>query len=268
MFDTIRRIRLEVNLMDTIQYHSPFHGKTAQQIYGILTNAELSNGGLPRWPNSTVQTSYVGAYGPQIVQSGLEFLNILERDGAFGPGWRGLDYGCGFGRFAALLLLKAPPDQLDLVDAWPRSIDYISTGGFKNKCWLVSELLTENDLEADLYDFIMAFSVFTHFSKDAFEHNLSYLFRALKPKGRIYLTVRHEEFVPVKYAESADSIRRELALDGFWFKGTAGNLGREPIFGDTIVTPGFMMKSGERFGPTHKLGAPIRYQHVWKISKC
>lgn len=254
--------------MDTVQqYDSPFLGKTAQQIYGMLTNTELSNGGLPRWPNSTVQTAYVGAYGPQIVQSGLEFLDILERDGAFSPGWRGLDYGCGFGRFAALLLLKGSPDQLDLVDAWPLSINQISKGGFKNKCWMVSELLTESDLEAELYDFIMAFSVFTHFSKNAFEHNLSYLIRALKPEGRIYLTVRHEEFVPVKYAEFADSIKRELALNGIWFKGTAGNLGREPIFGDTIVTSEFMLKLGERFGPTRKLGAPIRYQHVWRIGK-
>lgn len=246
-------------------YQSPFEGKNARQIYELLTQPEP--GDLPRWPNSTVQTTYTGAYGPQIVQSGLEFVDAIEKEGGFPPNWRGLDYGCGFGRFASLLLAKGGPDQLDLVDAWSVSIENIRKGGFKNKCWAVSELLADDDLPAESYDIITSFSVFTHFSKLAFLHNIERLYRALKPGGRIFFTVRHEEFTPVKYAAIADSVEKALAEEGIWFKGTPGNLGVSPIFGDTIVTQQFVTQLGERFGPTRKAGPPIRYQHVWSMTK-
>ncbi|WP_036284068.1 bifunctional 2-polyprenyl-6-hydroxyphenol methylase/3-demethylubiquinol 3-O-methyltransferase UbiG [Methylocystis sp. ATCC 49242] len=247
-------------------YVNPFEGKTPRQIYDLLTQPELSGGKLPCWPNETVQTTYTGAYGPQIIQSGLEFLAFLEKDGAFKPGWRGLDYGCGFGRFASLLLAKGGPEQLDLVDAWSISIENIAKGGFRNKCWTVSELLADTDLEPYAYDLITTFSVFTHFSKKAFLHNIERLHRALKTNGKLYFTVRHDEFIPVKYPQLADEIQNALATDGIWFKGTPGNLGQEPIFGDTIVSTEFMEELGKRFGPTRRLGA-IRYQHVWVMDK-
>lgn len=141
-----------------------------------------------------MHTTYTGAYGPQFVHSRLEFVNALDVDGAFLSGWRELAYGCGFGRFASLLLSKGPAEQPDLVDAWALSIDHITNGGFKNKCWMVSEL-PENDLKPGIYNLTTAFSVFTHYLERCILDNLACLYWALRLRGRIYFTVRDEEFI-------------------------------------------------------------------------
>ncbi len=148
-------------------YRNPFDGKSPQHICDLLTKREFSNGEHPRWPNATVHTTYTGAYGPQFVHSRLEFVNALDVDGAFLSGWRELAYGCGFGRFASLLLSKGPAEQPDLVDAWALSIDHITNGGFKNKCWMVSEL-PENDLKPGITILLRHSRSSPIISKDAF----------------------------------------------------------------------------------------------------
>lgn len=248
-------------------YVDPFAGKTPQQIYDLLVKPELSNGTLPRWPAPQGQQTFTGTYGPPLVRSALGFIEEMERDGAFVPNWKGLDYGAGFGRFATMMLTRGSADQLDLVDAWQFSLNILEQGGFKNRRWQVAELLTDKDLVAGSYDFVMSFSVFTHLSEMATHHNLERLFDALKPGGKMYVTVRHSEFIPVKYADIAPSVEKELAEKGIWFKGTPGDLGANKVFGDTIVTPAFMEALGSKLGPVKKLGAPLGYQHIWAIHK-
>ena len=111
-----------------IQYLDPYAGRDAAAIYAMLTDPGQQQ--IPSWPPQEVQRLYTGAFGPHIVRSGLDFIDMLAEDGALAPGWKGLDYGAGFGRIASLMLSRGAPDQLDLADAWTNSIDYLKKGKF------------------------------------------------------------------------------------------------------------------------------------------
>ena len=70
------------------------------------------------------------------------------------------------------MLTRGRPDQLDLCDAWPKTIELLGEAGFANRVITVSEMLKPGEVPAGTYDFIYAYSVFTHLRRDAFENNL------------------------------------------------------------------------------------------------
>ena len=185
--------------------------------------------GLPRWPSEELQKKYTGNHGPALMRTTLRFVETLERAGAFRPGWRGLDYGCGWGRIASAMLTRGGPEQLELCDAWPSTIALLEGAGFKNRIFAVSEVLKEGEVAPGAYDFIYAFSVFTHLRRDAFENNLPLLLGALKPGGKLYLTVRHADYLPRVKAGPADAAT--LARNGFWYRPT----GNSATFGIAVT---------------------------------
>src|ERR1700754_4537360 len=85
-------------------YRSPYEEKSIPEIYEMLQT------GQPHWPSEQLQKGYTGTYGPDLLKRAFSFTDILEKDGAFAKkNWRGLDYGCGWGRFASVLLDKGRP---------------------------------------------------------------------------------------------------------------------------------------------------------------
>jgi hypothetical protein len=187
-------------------------------------------GELPKWPAAEVQTRYTGVHGLESMRSALRFVETLERAGALARlGWRGLDYGCGWGRMASVMLTKGSPEQLDLCDAWPRTMAILDEAGFPNRTFPVSEILAPGEIPDGAYDFVYAYSVFTHLRRDVFEHNLALLLKGLRPGGRLYATVRHADYLPRAKARPED--HRTLARDGFWYRPT----GNSAFFGMAVV---------------------------------
>ena len=240
-------------------YVSPFADLTLQQIYDGLMSGKFG----PRWPDEKLQKGYVGSSGPQLLKRALDFIAILDRDGAFKEGWKGLDYGCGWGRFLSTMLSKGKSGQLDGCDAWQITLGHINKLGFANYIFKVSELLKEGEISPAHYDFVMSFSVFTHLSPSAFEHNLSYLMSTLKPSGVLYITVRHAEFIQHKYADRADELNEALRDRGIAFVDSGGDLTGQKLFGDTIVTKEYMMQHPN----VRYLGLPHTLQHVYAIAR-
>jgi len=209
-----------------------FQDLSPAQIYALLID---HNNDLPMWPSEHVQRTYNQMIGPRAVKKTQDFIDILNEDGAFPPGWRGLDYGAGWGRIAALLLAKGSPEQLDLVDAWDGSLDLLDEGRFKNRRWKVSEILQPGDIPENAYNFVYAFSVFTHLSLRAFWTNIQALTKSIQSPGTVYFTVRHLEFVEHKYPERIDEVSAALESEGFWFTSTEGDRGVEAVFGDRVI---------------------------------
>jgi hypothetical protein len=236
----------------------PFAGLSHQEIYKRLTSGTP---GLPQWPDEKTQAGYAGTNGPGLVRRSLAFVDMLKNDGAFAPGWKGLDYACGWGRFASLLLSHGTPEQLDLADAWPVTLKLLERGGFKNRVSHVSELLTETDLPPSTYDFAFSFSLFTHLNHEAFTHNIGALRKALRPRGTLYITVRHDEFLAHRYP--GDVWAHDVLADRqFLFRPTQGDMTGAALFGDMIVTRQFV----ESLGPARYLGKPHDLQHVYALS--
>jgi 16S rRNA G1207 methylase RsmC len=186
---------------------------------------------------------------------------MLDKDGAFKPGWKGLDYGCGWGRFPSVLLSKGPPDQLDLCDAWLHTLNILGNGKFTNKVFRVPELLSSGDLTTQTYDFILSFSVFTHLNPQAFDHNIPVLRKALRPNGNLYITVRHDDFIDHFYKKQESEMRTILNRDGILFTSSDGQLDADKTFGHATVTREYMKGLGGRY-----LGQPHSLQHVYAFS--
>lgn len=206
---------------------------------------------LPRWPDEATQRRFTGGAGKPLLNRAAAFVRVIENDGAFSGDWRGLDYGCGWGRIASYLLTKGRPDQLDVCDAWPGSLDYIKVGGFKNRAFLVSEALKPGEIDGD-YDFAYAFSIFTHLSRPTFENNLRRLAMVLRPGGNLYFTVRHEAFL--RNGQTLDS-------DGFWFEG------KNATYGDSVVSRAYLERLAAQFGALRYLGSPESLQELYALTR-
>lgn len=249
--------------MTSSRHADPYEGLTLEELYEALREGRAG----PRWPPENVQELFTGIYRIALLRRSLEFIRILDEDGAFPPGWKGLDYGCGFGRFPSLLLSKGSPEQLDMCDAWEKTLDILATLGHRNRVFRVSELLKPGEIPPDSYDMILSFSVFTHFSARAFATNLPVLMAALKPGGHFYFTVRHDEFIDHKYADRSDELRAALERDDFVFTDSGGNLGHENVFGDTVVTRRYLERFVSDGFALRYLGLPHTLQHVYALDR-
>ena len=212
-------------------------------------------GGLPKWPAAEIQARYTGVSGLASMRSALRFVETLEAAGALAPGWRGLDYGCGWGRIATVLLTRGEPAQLDLCDAWPQTLEILAQAGFPNRAFAVSEILAPGEIPAGAYDFIYAFSVFTHLRQDVFEENFAALLTGLKPGGRLYATVRHADYLPRAKATPED--HHALARDGFWYRPT----GNSAFFGLALTERAWLEQLP--VGSLEYLGEVDACQHLY-----
>lgn len=208
---------------------------------------------LPRWPDEAMQRRFTGGAGKSLVDRAAAFARVIEQDGAFQQSWRGLDYGCGWGRIASYLLTKGRPDQLDLCDAWQGSLDFIKAGGFKNRAFLVSEVLKSGQISGG-YDFIYAFSIFTHLARAAFENNLRELIEGVRPGGNVYFTVRHEGFLASRDGQALDQ-------DGFWFEG------KNATYGDSAVSRAYLERVAAPLGELRYLGSPESLQELYALTR-
>jgi 2-polyprenyl-3-methyl-5-hydroxy-6-metoxy-1,4-benzoquinol methylase len=192
--------------------------------------ARLGPGGdLPTWPEEALQKRYTGKFGLPLLQQTLDFVDMLDAQGAFAtPDWRGLDHGCGWGRIASVLLTRGRPDQLDLCDAWERSLALVRKAGFRNRIFLVSERLDERALGEQQYDFVYSYSIFTHLARPLVTPNILAIRNALRPGGTFFFTVRHEDFFDRVRSTPRD--RAILARDGYWFRPHAD----KQVYGDAI----------------------------------
>jgi hypothetical protein len=241
-------------------HNNPFQDLSPPGIYDLLIDPYND---LPVWPSKEIQAGYTATNGPTAVKQTQYFIDMLDEHGAFTPGWRGLDYGAGWGRIAALLLAKGDPEQLDLVDAWDRSLKLLDDGAYRNRCWKVSEILQPGDLPEKEYDFVYAFSVFTHLAPRAFWTNLDALAKSIRSPGTVYFTVRHLEFAKHKYPEKMNEISAALESEGFWFTSTFSKPGVEPIFGSAVVSEKHLR---DTLGPVEYLGQPSgQMQHVYAL---
>jgi hypothetical protein len=249
--------RVSVTTADS-GYTDPFAALPIQEIYRGLVDGRFG----PRWPTEQMQRGYAGIHGPVLLRRALDFVNMLAADGAFKPGWKALDYGCGWGRFASVCLSKGSPEQLDLCDAWPHTLRLLGELGYSNRVFKVSELLLPGELSEGEYDFVLSFSVFTHLSRRAFERNIPIIVSALKPGGKFYFTVRHGEFIAHNYGSKAADLREILERDGFLFTSSEGELNSEKVFGHAVITPDYLSRLGASY-----FGTPHSLQHIYVVTR-
>lgn len=218
---------------------------------GLLTRAGDSD--EVHWPDETIQRNYTGSSGDNLMQRTVDFAWVLQNQiPALGhKGWRGLDYGVGWGRIASLLRHFGDGAALDCVDAWDESIKLARGCGLDNRMTQVSAMLDISELPGRGYDFIYAYSIFTHLPAENIVSNLTVLYEALKPGGKIFFTVREAKFLDYLKANGARVNASVDALDseGYWF----GNA-QSGQYGDTVTTAKWISRNLEKLGSISTLG--------------
>jgi acetyltransferase-like isoleucine patch superfamily enzyme len=231
----------------------------------VLTLIEKGNKHLTEearfkyWPTAEVQQKYTGASGDQLYTRTRRFVDFLANEGALpAPDLSVLDYACGWGRIASVIY-ETHRIRCVLADAWVESHDILRSTGLPGELLQVPTMLTSDSLGNRLFSLIYAFSIFTHLSPDAFRNNLLVAIAALAPKGRMYLTVRHDDFLGVYNLKSKSEAVQAVAPDGVHHYTYSGG-----IYGETII--------GRKYFET--LGIHARYcceidpmQHLYCITR-
>lgn len=238
----------------------PLSGMSPEDIYAVLTGGDISH--YPQWPSEPRQLQYTGGSGVPLLNRARRFVEAMEKDmGGFPANWRGLDYGCGWGRIASFLLSRGSADQLDMCDAWEESLELARQGGFRNKIFKVSSVIQKDEIASGEYDFCYAMSIFTHLNREAFEKNVAALVASLKRGGRFFFTVRFEAFI--EKCLSTGKVKPPAALDkdGFWNVVYPG----QTHYGETAVSQDFVFRLCKGLGQTDYLGEVESEQHLFRI---
>lgn len=215
-----------------------------------------SNKGLC-WPEERIQKQYTGTSGERLLKQAVDFLRLLEQHTATltTSSWRGLDYGVGWGRMASLMTHYGPPEQLDCVDAWSKSLELARSCGLRNRLKQVPAKLGFNDLGEQVYDFVYAYSIFTHLPESYIINNTKRIVASLKPGGIFLFTVREPKFIEFlvkndKYVPHVDNLESK----GYWF----GNA-QSADYGDTVVSEDWLHRELGTIGQLSRIG-PMKHE--------
>jgi trans-aconitate methyltransferase len=155
---------------------------------------------LPEMPSADVQIAWTGSANHVLMDQTLAFIKTIistYHEISCKPISSGtvLDFGCGWGRIIRLLCKYVPVDKIYGVDPWHESIE-ISQQTRVPAHLLLSDYLprTLPTPEGLKFDFIMAFSVFTHLSEKVTKICAYTLRDHLSDSGILAITIRPIEY--------------------------------------------------------------------------
>jgi SAM-dependent methyltransferase len=253
--------KLETDLSNAPQILQKY---SFDEMLELFTEQKYAHLGLPRWPSEDTQKRYTGGSGLPLMKRSQKFLEVLEAAGEFrNPSWRGLDFGVGWGRLASCMLRYGGPRQLDVCDAWDISLEFAEATRLRNKFYKVSEALDSSVLPSNEYDFVYAFSIFTHLNEATFKNNIVELTKALKSGGRLYFTVRHDDFLPrISHLLESNDVTAEKSPECLHV--TYPN---KTVYGETIVTEKFLQDNFSGVGSLKGFGLVDAWQHLYCLER-
>ena len=195
---------------------------------------------LPRMASEQVQRQWGGESGRIKLTQSLSFVrsasaNYAEMARTTMHGKKILDFGCGYGRL--LRVFSFYSSNIFGVDPWERSIEECHKAGLLNvalSSYLPDDLPAPKD-----FDFLFAFSVFTHLSENATKICLAALRRHAKDGAIACLTIRPVEYWRMIHPNipMMENLERQHRQTGFAFRPHAPSAtGTEQTYGDTSMT--------------------------------
>lgn len=204
---------------------------------------------LPRMASDEIQRNWTGNCGAPLLMQSMDFVRsvtaayvaLTKRDISSA---KILDFGCGYGRIARLMYFFVDPDRVIGVDPWDKSIEICRESGLGDNFRLSGYLPETLPCDGE-FDFIYAFSVFTHLSERTTLKCLSTLSKYITANGMLCVTIR-----PIEYwADQAQDERIARAMEvhrrtGFAFQPHI----REAVdgditYGDTSLTPEWLARN-------------------------
>jgi hypothetical protein len=163
----------------------------------------------------------------------------------------------------SLLLAKGSPEQLELVDAWDRTLELLERGNFRNRRWKVSEILQPGEIPPDSYDFIYAFSTSRTSTRPPPGRTAARCRWHAATRHRVLHGAPARLRPAVVAANHLDELQQSIETlleSGFWlvptsrFVATPADTGEQGIFGHAVVMAEPCTRSAPSLGTLRYLG--------------
>ena len=154
---------------------------------------------LPTMASDAIQMSWTGQSGNELLKQSVDFMNSVVHFYETTPRNESttariydanvLDFGCGWGRLARLLLKHVPENQIYAVDPWSESLRHCKEHNVRANFGLSEYLCRELPFGSIKFDLVYAYSVFTHLSRKAGQLALRTIHSRMNPNGVFAITV-------------------------------------------------------------------------------
>jgi ubiquinone/menaquinone biosynthesis C-methylase UbiE len=219
---------------------------------------------FPAFPDVALQTRTVGSANETALREASRFYSLVKDACAangmrIGPHTRILDFGVGCGRIVRFFLEDTDAENLHGLDANDRYLDAAREAGCQARLERIDALGSLPFADAT-FDFVYAYSVFTHLPEHVQDQWLGEIRRVLKAGGTFVATVEPPRFLdffrdvdPNDEARhpwlrilatkiAADpGIRSRLKESGFSY-----NAGSD-TYGDAVMTPEYVHRHWGQF---------------------
>jgi len=153
---------------------------------------------LPSFPSETLQRNTVGKTGEHAMAEAFGFYqHCLAQFALLGrlPGADHslLDFGCGWGRIARCFIREIPPANIFGIDVTPEFVDFCKMA-FHSHNFITNDALPPTPIPDARFDFIVAYSVFSHLSEAACHAWMTEFARILTSGGLVAVTTRARDF--------------------------------------------------------------------------
>lgn len=199
------------------------------------------SGILPPMAPIDLQQRWTGETGESLLSKSASFMRFASAvfNEVTGTPLRDkpiLDIGCGYGRFLRLAYYFSEPTNIYGVDPWGAAIAACRSTNITENLAQSEELPSSLPFAGTTFDFMFAFSVFTHLSEDAALAVLSAMRRSINRRGVAIITIRPVEFwtsVPrlSKLAKEASQMHETRGFAFFPIEGRP-----HPTFGDSSIS--------------------------------
>ncbi|MFC1688839.1 methyltransferase domain-containing protein [Pseudomonadota bacterium] len=159
---------------------------------------------LPSFPPDELQINTTGQAGyPTLKEAFVFYSDCIEAFSECGlevnRHRKVLDFGVGWGRIARFFLEQIPKENIFGIDVTQDFVD-VCKETFDSQNFSVCAAFPPTELEDNSFDYIVAYSVFSHLSESACRQWMEEFHRILKPGGMVAVTTRGRPFFD--YCES------------------------------------------------------------------
>ncbi|SEP23966.1 bifunctional 2-polyprenyl-6-hydroxyphenol methylase/3-demethylubiquinol 3-O-methyltransferase UbiG [Nitrosovibrio sp. Nv6] len=207
---------------------------------------------LPSMPADEIQVAWTGNSGKALMKQSIAFIRTVAEfygqniDSSLQSS-KILDYGCGWGRLIRLLYKYSLPENIYGCDAWERSLNLCTDSHVRGNLKICDEIPKRVPYDGVKFDFIYAFSVFTHLSERTSLAVTSALRDVISAQGLLAVTTR-----PIEYWDAHDQkqnlvdiekMKNEHRLGGFAFTPhVRPPIDGEVTYGDTSISCDYISK--------------------------
>ncbi len=234
-----------------------------------IDNPNIDGIEMPGFPPDEIQRTLTGGVARQNLQGAFQFYSIVKRHVTklgitLSRDSHILDFGCGWGRIIRFFLKDTVADNLYGIDANPKMVD-ICLNTVRHGNYSSVQPLPPTTFPDESFDFIYAFSVFSHLPEPVQIKWIKEFSRILKPGGILIATTQARNFI--EFCRSLRGKNHDFAWhnalaksfvdtdaafadydDGkFLYAGTGSGVFDASLYGEAIIPPGYVKREWTKY---------------------